>query len=179
MKENELANNSKSKNSYDNERKAEQYLDLLEKVVKEFQNSGESEEELKQVAYIGLLNAINLYKSPKSITFEEYAQHLIAGEIRHFIREKHKKIKIPSWLKMMNRFINRIIVTYRKQFNRFPDFKELSRMLNLSPEGLKEALKARESVHKVSIDKNRRVMDIKEPPDYAKIKKEMKRKENG
>jgi hypothetical protein len=48
----------------------------------------------------------------------------------------------------------------------------------MSPEGLKETLKAREAVHKVSIDKERRTIDITEPPDTRKIKKVKKKKEN-
>ena len=179
MNKDDLISNSKKNSNHADKRKAEDYMFLLEETVKEFKNSGESSEELRQAAYLGLLNSINLYDAQDDEIFQKKARHLIAGEIRNYIRGKHKKVKVPAWLKMMNHLIDRVLIAYYRQFKKYPDIKELSRLTNMSPEGLKEALKARESVHKVSIDEKRRAVDIKEPPDYAKIKKEMKRKGNG
>jgi len=77
---------------------------------------------------------------------------------------------------MMNTLLNQMLAAYRQQHNQFPDFQELSEMLDLSPEMLKEALKAREAVLEVSIDQKRREYDIKEPLDTEKIEKSMKRR---
>lgn len=175
MKKNEQVNSS---TQYDNNgKKIEEHLDFLAEVVKKFQNSGEPEEKLLQAGYIGLLNAVNLYQDQEDISFQEYAGHLIAGEIRHYIREKHKKVKVPDWLSvMMNTLLNQMLAAYRQQHNQFPDFQELSEMLDLSPDMLKEALKAREAVLEVSIDQKRREYDIKEPLDTEKIEKAMKRR---
>ena len=171
MKQNKSTGKNNSKKNCSNNRKVEDYLYLLEETLKEFENSGESPEGLRQAGYLGLLNSINLYDDQNDEIFQKNARYLIAGELRHYIREKHKKVKVPTWLKMMNHLIDRVIVDYYREFEKCPDIEELSQILNLSPEGLKEALKARDSVHKVSIDKDRRARDIKEPPDYAKIQK--------
>ena len=168
----------KNRISEGNGNNIEKYLPLLEKIVKEFENSGENKEVLKQVGYIGLINAINLFQNRKEISFDDYARNLIAGEIRHYIREKYKKVKIPGWINMINHFIDNILIAYKHKYKKFPSFTELSDILNISPEGLKEALKAREPVHKVSIGQKRRDLDIKELPDISKIKKEMIRREN-
>jgi len=179
LNKDELISNSKDNSNNNGKRKVEEYIELLEETVKEFKNSGEPPEEIRQAAYLGLLNSINLHDDKSDEIFQNNARHLMAGEIRNYIREKHKKVKVPTWLKMMNNLIDRVLITYYRQFEKCPDIEELSRLLNISPEGLKEALKARESVQKVSIDKNRREGEIKKPPDYAKIKKEMKKKGNG
>jgi len=179
LNKDDLISNSKDNSNNNGKIKVKDYIVLLEETVKEFKNSGESSEELRQAAYLGLLNSINLHDAQDDEIFQKKARYLMAGEIRHYIREKHKKVKVPTWLKMMNHLIDRAMISYYRQFKKYPDIEELSRILNISPEGLKEALKARESVHKVSIDEKRRAGDIKEPPDYAKIKKEMKRKGNG
>ncbi len=179
MNKDDLISNSKNNSNNTDKRKVEDYLDLLEESIKEFKNSGEPQEELRQAGYLGLLNSINLHDAKNDEIFQKNARHLMAGEIRNYIREKHKKVKVPAWLKMMNNLIDRVLIAYYRQFKKYPDIKDLSQILNMSPEGLKEVLKARESVYKVSIDKNRRTGDINEPPDYAKIKKEMKKKGNG
>jgi len=171
LKQNKSTGKNNSKKNCSNNRKVEDYLYLLEETLKEFENSGESPEGLRQAGYLGLLNSINLYDDQNDEIFQKNARYLIAGELRHYIREKNKKVKVPTWLKMMNHLIDRVIVDYYREFEKCPDIEELSQILNLSPEGLKEALKARDSVHKVSIDKDRRARDIKEPPDYAKIQK--------
>ena len=171
MKKNKITENNKHNHNGGNGRRAEEHLGLLEEVVKEFQNSGEPAENLRQAGYIGLLNAINLYQKQRDKNFHEFARCLIAAEIRHYIREKHRKVRVPLWLGMINKTISRILIAYHRRFKRFPDFKELSQMLNLTPEGLQETLKAREAVHEVSIDKERRARDFTEPPDITKIKK--------
>ncbi len=156
----------------------EVHMALLRNIVQEFRNSGEPEEELMQAGYIGLLNAVNLYKKELNLTFPEYARHLICGEIRNYIREKNKKIKVPDWLStMINKLLNQMLTAYRKQHNRFPTISELSGMLDISPEILQEALKARKAVQEVSIDqKRRKEIDLQEPIDITKIRKEIKKR---
>lgn len=179
MKQMTQINNSIIHSNSSDQRKAEDYLDLLEEVVKTFQNSGEPEEDLMQVGYLGLLNAVNLYRDEIDHSFQEYASQLISGEVRHYIREKYKSVKVPDWLSvMMNKLLNQMLVAYCKQHHKFPDLQELSQMLDLSPEILKEAMKAREAVLEISIDQKRRENDIKEPLDIAKINKAIKRKKN-
>lgn len=178
MNKNEVETENYDSHSNHNGENIEEHLDFLREVVSEFHNSGEPEEELLEAGYIGLLNAVNLYQKEQTITFQEYARYLISGEIRHYIREKHRKIKVPDWLSlMMNKLLNQMLTSYRKQYNKFPDFGELSEMLGLSPDILKEALKAREAVQEVSIDQKRRnEVDIKEPIDVSKIRREMKKR---
>lgn len=70
-----------------------------------------------------------------------------------------------------------MLTAYRKQFNKFPNINELSEMLDLSPEILKEALKARKAAQEVSIDKKRRKdIDLQGPIDINKIKREIKKR---
>lgn len=161
-----------------NGRIIEAHMGLLREIVQEFKNSGEPEEELLQVGYIGLLNAVNLYPKENIIPFTEYARHLICGEIRNYIREKNRKIKVPDWLSIIiNKLLNQMLTAYRKQFNRFPTIAELSEMLEISPEILKEALKARKAAQEISIDlKRRQEIDLKEPINITKIKTEIKKR---
>ena len=72
------------------------YQALVKSIAYRFINSGEPLEDLEQVGYIGLINALNLYKPERGVKFETYATWLISGEIRHYIRDKHQTIKIPG-----------------------------------------------------------------------------------
>jgi RNA polymerase sigma-B factor len=134
------------------------YQPLVKSIAYKFKNSGEPLEDLEQVGYIGLINALNLYKPERGVKFETYATWLIAGEIRHYIRDKHSIMKIPRWMKGLNKN------------NRFPRLSEISDKINITEEGVKEILKARDAVQVVSLDQERRKYDYNLSPLLDKIK---------
>jgi len=145
-----------------------EYQPLVKSIAYKFKNSGEPLEDLEQVGYIGLINAINLYNENRSIKFITYATWLISGEIRHYIRDKHQAIKIPRWMVKLNKKIDEFIIFYKKENNRFPSLSEISEEFNLTEEGIKEILKAREAVQIVSLDQEQRKYS---PEIYPKIEK--------
>jgi RNA polymerase sigma-B factor len=147
-----------------------EYQPLVKSIAYKFINSGEPLEDLEQVGYIGLINAINLYNQNRGIKFITYATWLISGEIRHYIRDKHQVIKIPSWMMKVNRKIDEFIISYKKKNNRFPSLSEISEKFNLTEEGIKEILKARDAVQIVSLDQEHRKYSSDSYPNIEKIR---------
>jgi len=146
------------------------YRPLIKSIVRKFKNSGEPLEDLEQLGYIGLINAINLYNKQRKVKFETYASWLISGEIRHYIRDKHQTVKIPHWITELNRRIDKFIVKYKEENRQVPSLKKIAKEFNLTEEGLKEVLKARDVVHTVSIDQDNRNYDYHDYPILSKIK---------
>jgi len=147
-----------------------EYQPLVKSIAYKFKKSGEPLEDLEQVGYIGLINAINLYNQNRGIKFITYATWLISGEIRHYIRDKHQVIKIPSWMLKLNKKIDEFIISYKKKNNQFPSLSEISKKFNLTEEGIKEILKAREAVQIVSLDQEQRKYSSDSYPKIEKIK---------
>ena len=147
-----------------------EYQPLVKSIAYKFINSGEPSEDLEQVGYVGLLNAFNLYNHERGVKFETYATWLISGEIRHYIRDKHQVIKIPSWMLKLNKKIDEFIISYKKENNKFPSLSEISEKFNLTEEGIKEILKAREAVQIVSLDQEQRKYSSDSYPKIDKIK---------
>jgi len=143
---------------------------LVKNIAYKFKNSGEPLEDLEQLGYIGLINALNLYNQQRKVKFETYASWFISGEIRHYIRDKHQAIRIPHWIIELNRKIDKFIVKYKEETKQIPSFKKIAKEFNLTEEGVKEVLKARDVVHVVSIDQDNRNYDCNEPPVIEKIK---------
>jgi RNA polymerase sigma-B factor len=143
---------------------------LVKNIAYKFKNSGEPLEDLEQLGYIGLINAMNLYNQQRKVKFETYASWFISGEIRHYIRDKHQTIRIPHWIIELNRKIDEFIVEYKEETKQIPTLKKIAKKFNLTEEGVKEVLKARDVVHVVSIDQNNRNYDCNEYPVLAKIK---------
>jgi len=147
-----------------------EYQPLVKSIAYKFINSGEPLEDLEQVGYIGLINAINLYNQKKGIKFITYATWLISGEIRHHIRDKHRTIKIPGWMLKLNKKIDEFVISYKKENNKFPSLSEISEKFNLTEEGIKEILKAREAVQIVSLDQEQRKYSSDSYPKIEKIR---------
>jgi len=146
------------------------YQPLVRSIAVKFIRSGEPLEDLEQVGYIGLINALHLYNPARQVKFETYASWLIAGEIRHYIRDKHQTVKIPHWITELNKKIEQYIIEFKKENKQPPSLKQIANKFNLTEEGVKEVLKAREVVHTVSIDQQNREYDYRDYPVIAKIK---------
>jgi RNA polymerase sigma-B factor len=133
-----------------------QYQPLVKSIARKYFNSGEPIEDLEQIAYLGLINALNLFDKKRGVKFETYATWLINGEIRHYIRDKHSIVNIPHWVKEYNRKIDKYTENFRQENNRFPTISEIADYFNITEEGLSEILKGRDSVQIVSLDSRMR-----------------------
>jgi len=149
-----------------------QYQPLVKSIVWKYINSGEPLEDLEQIAYLGLINALNLFDKKRGVKFETYATWLINGEIRHYIRDKHTIVNIPHWVKEYNRKIDKFTENFRQENNRFPTIIEIADYFNITEEGLNEILKGRESVQVVSLDSRVR----QEEQDYKPILEQVRSK---
>jgi len=147
-----------------------EYQPLVKSIAHKFKNSGEQSEDLEQVGYIGLINALTLYNQNRGVKFETYATWLISGEIRHYIRDKYQAIKIPSWMLKLNKKIDEFVIAYKKENNGFPSLSKISEEFKLTEEGVKEVLKARDAVQIVSLDQENRKYSSDSIPKLEKIK---------
>jgi RNA polymerase sigma-B factor len=143
---------------------------LVADIAREFVSSGEPLEDLTQVGYIGLLNAVHNFDLKRGNKFSTYATYLIKGEIRHYIRDKHGPLRIPQWIQALNQQVNQAEEQLYKERGHLPTIKELAEQLNMAEEGIREVLKARVSMSYVSIDRERRADDPRPTIDIVKIR---------
>jgi RNA polymerase sigma-B factor len=146
------------------------YQPLIKYIARKYIHSGEPIEDLEQIAYLGLINALNLFDESRGVKFETYATWLINGEIRHYIRDKHTVIKIPHWVQEYNRKIDQYIEQFRRDYERFPSISEMADYFNITQEGISEILKGRESVQVVSLDSRARKSQENNIPILDQIK---------
>ena len=143
---------------------------LVVKIAQEFVHSGEPLEDLIQAGYLGLLNAVHNFDLRRGHKFSTYATHLIKGEIRHYIRDKHNTIRIPQWVQELGHQVALAEERLFKQYGRFPTISELAEELNITEEGIKEVLKARDALNYISIDEERRADDPRPTIDIERIR---------
>jgi len=125
---------------------------LVRRIAGEFVFAGVPSEDLVQVGYIGLLNAIAAFDPAKGAKFSTYASYLIRGEIRHYLRDQRDTIRKPRWLQQLNSRIEEAVSRHVSETGRFPGLEQLSQELNIEEEGLLEVLRTREALRTVSLE---------------------------
>lgn len=134
------------------ERIVEQFPTLVESVARRFVNTGEPFEDLVQEGYLGLLNAIDLYKPDKGTKFSTYATHFIIGHIKHYLRDRGKLIKIPAWVQELQQKLTRVVDSLSQQLGRQPTFAEIGAVMQMDEKQVEYLLSTSELLRVASLE---------------------------
>ena len=134
------------------ERIVRTYAPLIERTLLDFNFAGVPLDDLRQVGYVGLLTALELFDPTRGTKFKTYAGHLVRGEVRHYLRDHRDTIRQPRWLRRLDRGIEEAVGRALSEEGRFPSLEDLAVELNIQEGGLRELLKVREAVRTVSLD---------------------------
>ncbi|MFA5506364.1 MAG: sigma-70 family RNA polymerase sigma factor [Vulcanimicrobiota bacterium] len=119
------------------------YQHIVDIVTRKFPRAGEREE-LLQVGYIGLLNAIERFDSERGFKFSTYASHCVEGEIRHFLRDKSETIRRPRWIRALSSQVAAFLERFLQEHERLPTLTEISEALNIEESGVQAILRAKQ-----------------------------------
>ena len=141
---------------------------LVRRIVSDFIFSGVPTDDLMQVGFIGLLNAVELFDPTRGVKFVTYASHLIRGEIRHHLRDHRDTIRKPRWLQKLNHQIEEASARYISEEGRFPAVEQLAAELNVEEEGLLEVLKTREVLRTISLEADEETGELRVDRDRTR-----------
>lgn len=145
------------------------HMRLVDQVLRRYSRTRPDADDLQQVGYIGLINAVAYYDPARGVPFEAYARHFIEGEIRHFLRDHGSLIRQPRWAYELSRRVTTAIADLTQEFGRPPTIPEIARRANIAEDGVLEILKAREAVRTVSLDAEREGEDGHPLPQQDRI----------
>lgn len=143
---------------------------LVRRIVSDFIYSGVPTDDLMQVGFIGLLNAIEVFDPHRGVKFATYASHLVRGEIRHYLRDHRDTIRKPRWLQGLNQQIDQAVGKHLSQQGRFPTMEELASELNVVQGGLVELLKTREVLRTISLEADEETGELRVDRDRIRHK---------
>jgi RNA polymerase sigma-B factor len=124
---------------------------LVRAIASEFRSPGLADD-LVQVGFVGLLNAIEHFDPDRGTPFVLFARHFVRGEIRHYLRDHRSLVRRPRWLERLNGRIEDAVDAHVNQCGRYPGLGDLATRLNLDVESLTEILKTRDVVRTLSLD---------------------------
>ncbi|GAA3852624.1 hypothetical protein GCM10022243_17790 [Saccharothrix violaceirubra] len=128
------------------------HLPLARHIADRFAARGESVEDLRQVAALGLINAVDRFDVERGIDFPAYAVPTITGEVRRYLRDQGWAVRVPRRLKELCTAIDAARVELSRRSGRAPTPSEVAAHLHLTLDEVYEGLHATSAHHLVSLD---------------------------
>ena len=127
------------------------YTSLVERTARRFSGL-EPHEDLVQVGFIGLLNALGKFDPNAGVRFNTYATYLVAGEIKHYLRDRSQTIRHPAWLQELRHKVNRTVATLQHDLGRAPTEREIAEHLGIGESSVREVFQTQEMLRVASLD---------------------------
>ncbi|MEV0975340.1 RNA polymerase sigma factor SigF [Streptomyces sp. NPDC049915] len=131
----------------------EVWLPMAERLAGRFRNRGESYDDLRQVAALGLVKAVDRYDPELGNAFESYAVPTITGEIKRHFRDHMWTLHVPRRVQdLRNRVRAAVQELSQTVSGERPTVEQIAERAQLSEEDVKAGLEALESFTALSLD---------------------------
>ncbi|MFJ8941887.1 SigB/SigF/SigG family RNA polymerase sigma factor [Streptomyces sp. NPDC102395] len=131
----------------------EAWLPMADRLAGRFRDRGEYTDDLRQVAALGLVKAVDRYDPWLGKAFESYAVPTITGEIKRHFRDHMWTLHVPRRVQELR---NRVRVACRELSQagsaHHPAVADIARHTGLSEEEVREGLLALDSFSALSLD---------------------------
>ncbi|MCF6525237.1 SigB/SigF/SigG family RNA polymerase sigma factor [Streptomyces sp. JJ36] len=129
------------------------WLPMAHRLATRYRDRGENLDDLKQVAAIGLVKAVDRYDPAHGNAFESYAVPTIVGEIKRHFRDHTWDVHVPRRVQELR---NRVRTAIRElsalRGGRYPTVAETAEHARLSEEEVLTGMEALESFRTLSLD---------------------------
>jgi len=130
----------------------DRFMPFARKLALRYIHSREPLDDLVQVAYIGLLNAIERFDPEQGRKFTTFAAPTILGEIKRYFRDKGWMVHVPRDLQERALAVSRQADQLSAELGRSPTVDELADAMDCTIEQAIEALEAAENYQLTSLD---------------------------
>ncbi len=128
------------------------YAPLCAAIARRFTGRGVEFDDLNQIALMALLKAIDRFEPERGLQFTTYLSPTIAGEIRHYIRDKGSAIRFSrdktAQLTLLNTHREALTLSLKRE----PTLKELAQAMSITPYELLQLMQLRDAGNLLSMD---------------------------
>jgi RNA polymerase sigma-B factor len=128
------------------------HLPVAQHIARRFAHRGEPQDDLEQVATVGLINAVDRFEPDRGSDFLSYAVPTITGEVRRHFRDQAWSMRVPRRLKDLHVAIGAAVSELSQRLGRAPRPSELAAHLQCSTEEVLEGLEAASAYRSASLD---------------------------
>ncbi|MFE7170585.1 RNA polymerase sigma factor SigF [Streptomyces sp. NPDC057616] len=129
------------------------WLPMAERLAGRFRSRGESYEDLRQVASLGLVKAVDRYDPERGKAFESYAVPTITGEIKRHFRDHMWTVHVPRRVQdLRNRVRFATQDLSQTVSGRRPTVAEIAEYADMTEEDVRVGQEALDSFSALSLD---------------------------
>ena len=125
---------------------------LAHSVARQFRRRGEQDEDVTQVALLGLVKAVDRFDPGRAVEFSTFATPTIRGEVRRYFRDSSWAVHVPRGLRELAVQIPPAVEELSARLHRSPRPSEIAAHLGVDTERVMEALDAAEAYTTVPLD---------------------------
>ncbi|WP_128378899.1 RNA polymerase sigma factor SigF [Streptomyces cavernae] len=131
----------------------EAWLPMAERLAGRFRSRGESFEDLRQVAALGLVKAVDRYDPDRGNAFESYAVPTVTGEIKRHFRDHMWTLHVPRRVQDLRNRVRFACQDLSQTISgRRPTVAEIAQHAHMSEDDVRIGLEALESFTALSLD---------------------------
>ena len=127
--------------------------DLVHFIARRFANRGEPLEDIEQVGFLGLIQAIERFDPTLENEFSTFATPTVMGEIRRYFRDKSWSVRVPRRLQENYRRVIAARDELTGELGRPPSVTEIGERLGLDSDEILAALEVAPAQHSLSLDR--------------------------
>lgn len=130
----------------------ERHMGLAAHVARRFGRRGPSDDDLRQVAFLALVKAVDRFDPARDVAFSTFAGRTIEGEIKRHFRDHTWTVRVPRSAKELHLRLRRATDDLTHRLGRSPSVEELARELGVERDQVLEAVAAGSAYTPSSLD---------------------------
>src|ERR1700704_791831 len=128
------------------------FMPLARKLARRYVGAREPFDDLLQVASLGLVKAIDRFDASRGTAFSSFAVPTILGELKRYFRDLGWSVHVPRGAQELALKVEEAQQQLTTKTGRPPSVHELAQYLEMSIEGVLDALETASAHHSTSLD---------------------------
>jgi RNA polymerase sigma-B factor len=133
----------------------EEHVRLAEFLARRFSHRGETHDDLRQVALVGLLKAVERFEPDRGLQFSSFATPTITGELKRHFRDRGWAVRVPRRIQELHLELDRTVNDLSQELGRPPTPAEIAQRAGVLEEDVLESMEAGSLYRLASIDAGR------------------------
>ncbi|WP_067807217.1 SigB/SigF/SigG family RNA polymerase sigma factor [Actinomadura formosensis] len=125
---------------------------LVRGVARRYAHRGEPLDDLQQVAYLGLVKAINRFDPEVGDRFVTYAYPVVTGEVKRHFRDKTWGIRVSRRIQELRPILQRTVQEFTRGHGRSPTTAEISSLMDITEDETVEVIIACDAYRPLSLE---------------------------
>ncbi len=131
------------------------FMPVARQLASRYRHAGEPQEDLVQVACVGLLKAVDRYEPEHGGDFTRYAVPTMLGELKRHFRDKGWSVHVPRATQELVLRVTEALGTLPVKLGRSPRPRDIASAIGTPPEEVLEAMEAATAYEATSLDASR------------------------